>query len=188
MKYTVFGIVPFLVGGSKVKNSILKRLTYIVEVKIEMWYIGKTSFAFVREGTAEFGKRINRYNGFQEVCIPDVKSGKNHPPAQIKKAEADKLLSLLKSDDFLILLDEKGKTYRSMAFSKQLNQWLLSSKKRIIFLIGGAWGFDQRIYYRANAKLSLSDMTFSHQLIRLIFVEQLYRAFSILNNEKYHNE
>lgn len=153
-----------------------------------MWYIGKTAFSFVKEGVAEFSKRINRYTGFSEVCIPDVKSGKNHPPTLIKKTEANKILSILKSDDLLILLDEKGKTYRSIEFAKQLNKWQLNSKKRIIFLIGGAWGFDESIYKRADAKLSLSDMTFSHQLIRLIFIEQLYRGFTILNNEKYHNE
>jgi len=157
-------------------------------VKIELWYIGKTAFTFVKDGVAEFSKRINRYNKFSEVCIPDVKSGKNHPPALIKKAEGEKIMALLKPDDLLILLDEKGKTYRSVSFAKQLNQWQLSSKKRIIFLIGGAWGFDSPVYERANAKLSLSDMTYSHQLIRLIFLEQLYRGFTILNNEKYHNE
>lgn len=157
-------------------------------MKIELWYIGKTAFSFVKEGVTEFSKRINRYNGFSEVCIPDVKSGKNHPPALIKRGEGEKIQALLRTDDLLILLDEKGKTYRSKAFAKQLNQWQLSSKKRIVFLIGGAWGFDDSIYNRADAKLSLSEMTFSHQLIRLIFIEQLYRGFTILNNEKYHNE
>jgi len=161
---------------------------YLAEVKIELWYIGKTTFSFVKEGVSAFSKRINRYTGFSEVCIPDVKSGKSHPPALIKRGEAEKIEALLRPDDLLILLDERGKKYRSVAFAKQLNQWQLSSKKRIIFLIGGAWGFDEAIYKRADAKLSLSEMTFSHQLIRLIFVEQLYRGFSILNNEKYHNE
>ncbi len=176
----------------KVKNTstyfLLLGMHYLAAVKIELWYIGKTSFSFVKDGVSEFSKRINRYNGFAEVCIPDVKSGKNHPPVQIKKAESKKLLTSLKSTDLLILLDEKGKTYKSIAFANQLNQWLLSSKRRIVFLIGGAWGFDESIYTRADAKLSLSDMTFSHQLIRLIFTEQLYRGFTILNNEKYHNE
>lgn len=157
-------------------------------MKIELWYIGKTSFPFVKEGIGEFSKRISRYNSFSERCIPDVKSGKKVPPTQIKKAEADKILAQLKSDDLLVLLDEHGKTYRSVKFANQLNSWMLSSKKRMIFLIGGAWGFDEQVHHRADFKLSLSDMTFSHQLIRLIFVEQLYRAFTILKNEKYHNE
>lgn len=157
-------------------------------MKIELWYIGKTAFPFIKEGIDEFSKRIGRYNSFSERCIPDVKSGKKVPPAKIKKAEADKILNQLKSDDLLVLLDEKGKTYRSIQFANQLSKWMMLSKKRIIFLIGGAWGFDQEVYDRADYKLSLSEMTFSHQLIRLIFVEQLYRAFTILKNEKYHNE
>ena len=156
-------------------------------MKIELWYIGKTSFPFVQEGMQEFSKRIGRYNPFDEVCIPDVKSSKKNSPNYIKQEEAKKIITLLKSDDFLILLDEKGKAYDSLSFSRQFNKWLMISKKRLVFLIGGAWGFDSLIYNRANAQVRMSNMTFSHQLIRLIFLEQLYRAFTILNNEKYHN-
>lgn len=157
-------------------------------MKIELWYVGKNAFPFVEEGFKTFDKRIKRYNPFTVKCIPDVKSGKNISPAIIKTSESKKILSNLTSDDYLILLDENGKSYRSIEFSEQLNQWLQVSKKRLIFLIGGAFGFDQTIYDRSNERLSLSNMTFSHQMIRLIFMEQLYRGFTIIKNEKYHNE
>ena len=106
----------------------------------------------------------------------------------IKQLEAEKIISKLKSDDFLILLDEKGKSFSSVQFAQYIEKKSNQSTKKIVFLIGGAYGFDTKIYERANDKISLSDMTFSHQLIRLIFMEQLYRAYTILHNLPYHNE
>ncbi|MBT8220712.1 MAG: 23S rRNA (pseudouridine(1915)-N(3))-methyltransferase RlmH [Bacteroidia bacterium] len=157
-------------------------------MKIELWYIGKNAFPFVEDGMKIFEKRIKRYNPFEIVCIQDVKSGKKIESKTIMANEARKILTKLTKDDFVIILDENGKIYGSKSFSEQVNTWLQISKKRLIFLVGGAFGFDQSIYDRSNVQLSLSKMTFSHQLIRLIFLEQLYRGFTILRNEKYHNE
>lgn len=156
-------------------------------MKIELWSVGKTFFSFVKEGEQEFEKRINKYLPFSNEVI-EIKS-KNKAPTAIKEKEGEKILSLLKPGDFLWLLDEKGKRFSSRKFATQLQaKFNDSGNKRLIFLIGGAFGFSDAVYQRANAKLSLSEMTYSHQLIRLIFLEQLYRAFTILNHEPYHND
>lgn len=157
-------------------------------MKIECWYIGKTSEAYLQEGCKIFETRVKRFLPFETSLIQNVKSTKNSKGDQIKKLEAQKILSKLNSDDYLILLDERGKEYSSRQLAEQLNKWMLLSQRRVIFLIGGAFGFDQSIYDRANAKLSLSKLTFSHQMIRLFFLEQLYRAMSILKNQPYHND
>ncbi len=157
-------------------------------MKIEFWMVGKTSFPYLNEGVPIYEKRITRYIPFQSQVIPDIKNAKNMPAAQLKEKEGQAILDKLNKEDFLILLDEKGKSFSSVAFAQQLDQYLLRSNKRLIFLIGGAFGFSEAVYARANQKISLSKMTFSHQMIRLFFVEQLYRAFSILRKEPYHNE
>lgn len=156
-------------------------------MKLELWCIGKTFFSFVKEGEQEFEKRINKYLPFANQVI-EVKA-KSKAPDVIKNLEGEKILSLLKPTDFLWLLDEKGKSFSSRKFATQLQtKFNDSGYKRIVFLVGGAYGFSDEVYQRANGKLSLSEMTYSHQLIRLIFLEQLYRAFTILNNEPYHND
>lgn len=157
-------------------------------MKLECWYIGKTSEAYLQQGCKIFEDRVKRFLPFETVLIQNVKTNKNSKGDQVKKLEAEKLLQKIQPDDFLILLDEKGKQYSSRQLSEQLNKWMLRSNRRIVFLIGGAFGFDQSIYARANAQLSLSKMTFSHQMIRLFFLEQLYRAMSILKNQPYHND
>ena len=110
------------------------------------------------------------------------------PPEQLKQKEGEAVISRLKKDDFLVLLDERGKQLTSVEFSAFMEQKLQLPAKRLVFLIGGAWGFSEEIYQRADFKISLSKMTFSHQMIRLFFVEKLYRAFTIMKGEKYHNE
>lgn len=157
-------------------------------MKIECWMVGKTSFNYLNDGIAIYEKRIQRYNPFQWQTIPDIKNAKSLRPAQLKEKEGLAILDKINKEDFLILLDEKGKSYSSVEFAQQLEKILWRSNKRIIFLIGGAFGFSDAVYTRADQKLSLSKMTFSHQMIRLFFVEQLYRAFSILKKEPYHNE
>lgn len=157
-------------------------------MKIELWVVGKTNFDFVKEGVALYEKRLKRYIKFNIVVIPDIKNAKNQTFQQIKDKEGDKLLSKLNKDDYLILLDEKGRTFTSMKFAHYMNQLMLQSHRRIIFLIGGAYGFSDAIYKRAAIKISLSTMTFSHQIIRVIFMEQLYRSMTILKNEPYHHE
>ena len=157
-----------------------------MHMKIEIWWIGKTFQDFTKKGYDEFLKRIQKFTSVEIVEIADIKGQTN--PKSIKNLEAEKILSKLKSDDFLILLDEKGKQFSSVEFADFIQQKDNQAIKKIIFLIGGAYGFDDKIYERANAQLSLSKMTYSHQLIRLIFMEQLYRAYTIINNFPYHNE
>jgi 23S rRNA (pseudouridine1915-N3)-methyltransferase len=156
-------------------------------MKIELWTIGKSFFSFVDEGEKEFTKRISKYIPLEsKVFNLKVKS---KDPFQIKKEEAEKILQKLQPTDILWLLDENGISCNSRKFAKLLqNQLSVGVSKKLIFLVGGAYGFDLSLKERANQLISLSPMTFSHQLIRLIFLEQLYRAFTIINNEPYHND
>lgn len=155
---------------------------------IELWTIGKPKFTFINQGEQEFVRRICHYSKFSVESI-DVKwsSRKNMSPADVKLAESEVILKRLGDSKTLILLDERGKRYDSIAFANKLEHWQVNARGGIVFLIGGAYGFDELLYARAQDKVSLSDMTFSHQLIRLIFLEQLYRAHTILRGEKYHN-
>ncbi len=154
-------------------------------MKLEIWWIGKTFQDFTHKGYSEYIKRIEKFTSIQIIEIPEVKHSNN--PTQLKKLEAEKIFSKLKPDDFLILLDEKGKQFSSVEFADYLQQKDNQSVKKILFLIGGAYGFDDTIYERSNFQLSLSKMTYSHQLIRLIFMEQLYRAYTIIHGFPYHN-
>lgn len=156
-------------------------------MKIELWVIGKTQFDYLKEGVLLYEKRLKYYTGFEIVTIPDIKNAPDNADT-LKAKEGEAILSRLQKDDFLILLDEKGKQNTSVEFAHFLEKKQLSGTKRIIFQIGGAFGFSEAVYQRANDKMSLSKMTFSHQMVRLFFTEQLYRAFTILKGEKYHNE
>lgn len=156
-------------------------------MKVELWAIGKTNEKYLEEGITIYLKRLKHYLNFEFIIISDIKQAGNLNAVQLKSKEGEAILTRLKNEDFLILLDEKGAVYTSEAFAQFLEQKLQLSYKRIVFLIGGAFGFSETLYERANAKLSLSKMTFSHQMIRLFFVEQLYRAMTILKNEPYHN-
>lgn len=156
-------------------------------MKTELWVIGKTNEKYLQQGCAIYEKRLQHYLPFQYLIIPDVRQAGKLNPAQLKAKEAENILKQLNPDDHLILLDERGKTYTSEAFARQIDKWLQLSKKRLIFLVGGAYGFDESLYQRSDAKLALSDMTFSHQMIRLFMLEQLYRGMTILRNEPYHN-
>ncbi len=163
-------------------------------MKIELWVIGKTAFKYLDEGIAIYEKRLKHYVNFDLVVLPDVKnpplskgSSSNSIDA-LKIKEGELILNKLQKDDILILLDENGKHITSIEFSKFVENQQINATKRIVFQIGGAYGFSEAVYAKAHQKLSLSKMTFSHQMIRLFFVEQLYRAFTILKGEKYHNE
>lgn len=157
-------------------------------MKTELWLTGKTIFPYLEEGVGIYEKRLGYYLSFQSVVLPEVKNGGSLPPEQLKRKEAEVVLSRLKNEDFLVLLDERGKQFTSLEFATFLEQKLQQSHKRLIFLVGGAWGFSDEIHQRAAFKLSLSKMTFSHQMVRLFFLEQLYRAMTILRGESYHNE
>lgn len=156
-------------------------------MKITLLQSGKTHFKFVDTGFEVFQQRLKHYCKFESQLFELPTRLKSADPQQIKKNEADLFLKRLQPNDFVILLDENGKTYSSTSFADYL-QKLSLHQAHVVFIIGGAYGFSEEMYERANAKISLSAMTFSHQLIRLIFAEQLYRAFTIIKGEPYHHE
>lgn len=148
---------------------------------------GKTDQTFVSEGFEVFEMRIKRYVNFSTRVIPALKNTKNMPVETQKNLEAEVMFAHLQPLDFVVLLDENGQQFSSVKFADYLQKQMNAGIKRLIFIIGGPYGFAETMYNRANAKISISKMTFSHQLIRIIFAEQLYRAFTILNGEPYHN-
>lgn len=154
-------------------------------MKIEFWVLGKTSFKYLDEGIQDYQKRLKRFTDFQFVTFSDIKA--NDPKTFMNK-EAKQVLDKINPEDQLILLDDKGKNFTSLQFAEEIEKRQMLQQKKIIFLVGGAYGFEDAIYKRANALLSLSSMTFSHQIIRLIFLEQLYRAFTIIKGLPYHHE
>ena len=157
-------------------------------MKILLLVIGKTDENYLTEGIHKYCKRLRHYIGFDFEEIPDLKNRKSLSESQQKKQEGILIISKLKAGDKLILLDDKGKDFSSLGFSEYLQQQMNSGIKRLVFVVGGPYGFDESVYAKAQAKLSLSKMTFSHQMIRLFFVEQVYRALTILKNEPYHHE
>ncbi|MFT7605053.1 MAG: 23S rRNA (pseudouridine1915-N3)-methyltransferase, partial [Saprospiraceae bacterium] len=144
-------------------------------MKVEFWMIGKTAFSYLEEGMAVYEKRLKHYLPLNLEVMPDIKNAKNLSSQDLKAKEGALILKKLKDDDLLILLDEKGKEYSSLSFSTFIEKQLSAPKKRIVFQLGGAYGFSSEVYERADMKISLSKMTFSHQMIRLFFLEQLYR-------------
>jgi len=156
-------------------------------MKISLYLIGKTDDTYIKDGFEKFQKRLKHYIKFETIVLPDIKKAKNLSEQQQKQKEAELILSKVETSDFLILLDEKGKEFTSVQFSSYLQKKMLAATKHLIFVIGGPYGFDQSVYERANDKIALSKMTFSHQMVRLIFIEQLYRAFTILKGEPYHH-
>lgn len=155
-------------------------------MKIELWLNGKTE-PYVAESCERFAKRLTHYAAFQITEVPEPKRKGNTDTRVLKQQEAQLLLPKIDAGDYLVLLDDKGKEYHSEGFAAQVEKWMGSGRKRLIFMVGGPYGFDDTLYARADETLSLSKMTFSHQVIRVIFLEQLYRAFTIINNEPYHH-
>jgi len=156
-------------------------------MKIEIWGIGKTKSSYLIEGEREYEKRLKHYISVSQRIFDPIKGAAHLSPADVKKKEAELLLQAIKPEDHLILLDEAGQQMDSVAFADQLQSFMNQGHKRVVFIIGGAWGFDDSIKHKAAGLLSLSKMTFTHQMIRLIFLEQIYRAMTILRNEPYHN-
>ncbi len=168
-------------------------MPYIADVnykymQIELIVIGKTDSKEIQTIVEEYAKRVNHYCKFAITTLPDLKGNKNMSPKQQRMAEGEVILKQLSEQDYVVLLDERGSQYRSMEFAQWLQKRMNSGVKRLVLIVGGAFGFSDDLYERAHAKVSLSSMTFSHQIIRAIFAEQIYRAFTILNNEPYHNE
>lgn len=157
-------------------------------MEIHLVQIGKTDGESLIHCIEQFEDRLKNYIRFVVHTIPNIKNAQSLPISVLKEKEGDLILKEIEKAHFTILLDEHGKQFRSIEFAKYLQNHLNQSTKNIYFVIGGAFGFSPKVYERANAKMSISAMTFSHQLIRLLFTEQLYRGFSILKNEPYHNE
>jgi 23S rRNA (pseudouridine1915-N3)-methyltransferase len=156
-------------------------------MKISLLCISKTTEAYLQEGIRIYENRLQHYCKYQRIEIPDLKNSKNLSFEQQKQKEAELILAKISPSDFVVLLDENGKELDSVQFSKELNKWMNQSTAHVVFVIGGPYGFHASVYERANLKLSLSKLTFSHQMVRLFFTEQLYRAFSILRGEPYHH-
>ena len=157
-------------------------------MNIELIAVGKTDAEEVESLIATYARRVNFYCKFSITIVPDVRNNRNISPKQQKAAEGVSILRNTADGDYVILLDEHGEELRSMQFADLMRKRMNSGIKRLVFIIGGPYGFSDEVYARADYKLSLSRMTFSHQFVRAIFAEQLYRAFSILNNEPYHHE
>lgn len=157
-------------------------------MKVELWLHGKTTEPYLAEGMAVYEHRLKNYLQLQVVVLPSVKDSNRLPPQQLLAKEAAILLQRLKDSDYLVLLDERGSEMSSVKFANWLERHQNLGNRRLVFVVGGAWGFDEAVYKRANFSLSLSKMTFSHQMVRLFFLEQLYRAMTIIKGEKYHNE
>ena len=150
--------------------------------------VGKTDSREVASLVEMYSKRLSHYCRFAVITLADVKNTRNMSPARQKQLEGEAILRLVGEGDFLTLMDERGVQYTSMEYAQWLQKRMLSGVKRLLLVIGGPYGFSEEVYARANHKVSLSKMTFSHQIVRAIFTEQLYRAFTILHNEPYHHE
>jgi len=157
-------------------------------MKITLYVIGKTDDPQLNSLIYSYQKRLSHYISFRLEVIPDIKNAKNLSHKQLKEKEGELILKKLNPSDVLVLLDERGKEFRSIDFAKFIQAKMNNSIKHLIFVVGGAYGFSDKVYQKSQGQISLSKMTFSHQMVRLFFVEQLYRAYSIINNQPYHHE
>jgi 23S rRNA (pseudouridine1915-N3)-methyltransferase len=157
-------------------------------MKITLLQTGKTSDKNISELADLYLNRIKKYNAFDIVTLPDLKNTRNMPVQEQKMKEAVRIIHFISDEDYVVLLDENGKEMKTIEFSTSLEKMFFLPKKRIVFIIGGPWGFAESVYSLADRKMSLSKMTFPHQLVRLLFLEQLYRAFTIIKGEPYHHE
>jgi len=157
-------------------------------MKIAFMVVGKTTDTDLQKLQDQYCQRLKHYVNFENIVIPELKNTKSLSIEQQKDKEGELILKAIDPSDDVVLLDDKGKQYSSMGFSEFIQRKMNASTRRLVFVVGGPYGFSSAVYDRANAKLSLSLMTFSHQMIRLLFVEQVYRAFTILKGEPYHHE
>jgi 23S rRNA (pseudouridine1915-N3)-methyltransferase len=165
----------------------LRKSYKFCRMRITLMMVGKTKVPYVAEGYRDYVRRIRRYLPFSEEVVPDIKSTAGMDQRQVMEKEGEAVLKRIKPADHLILLDERGTVFDSISFAEHLER-MEGRTPNIVFLIGGAYGFSETIYQRANEQLSLSRMTYSHQLVRLVFTEQLYRAFTILRGDPYHHK
>lgn len=157
-------------------------------MKIVLLLSGKTTERHVAEGVDLYSIRIKKYIGFDQVILPEIKNTRNMPEAEQKNREGKQILKFIGKDDYLILLDDKGSELSTREFAGWLETRIGLPAKRLVFAVGGPWGFSEEVYGAASYKLSLSRLTFPHQLVRLIFTEQLYRAFTVIKGEPYHHD
>lgn len=157
-------------------------------MKIELIQVGKTEKGFINDGVLIYEQRLKHYISYNVITIENLKTNKNKTIAEIKESERIEIEKKISPQSFVVLLDEKGKHLTSSEYAGFLQKKMNESTKNLVFIIGGAYGFHENLYAKADLKLSLSSMTFSHQLIRILFTEQLYRAFTIIKGEPYHNE
>ena len=157
-------------------------------MKVTLAVVGKTEVSFVRQGIEEYVKRLSRYVPFSIRYIADVKGTRNMDEARQKEAEGRALLQVIGAGDYVVLLDEHGTERTSVDFAAWLQRRMASGGKQLVFVVGGPYGFSPQVHDRADEEISLSRMTLPHELVRLVFVEQLYRAFTILRHEPYHHE
>lgn len=157
-------------------------------MKITLLLIGSTDRKYLKEGIDDYLKRVSFYLPFEMRIIPDIKNNRNLSPSQQKEKEGKAILDLVSQGDLLILLDEQGNELSSTGFTKWIEKKMVTGTRQLTFVIGGPYGFSDAVYQRADSKISLSKMTFPHQLVRLIFAEQLYRAMTIIKGEPYHHD
>lgn len=157
-------------------------------MKITVIAVGKTSTPYVREGIDAFLQRASRYVPVNLEVIPDLKSTRGLTPDEQKRREGEMILKALQPGDRVVLLDERGRQLTSMRFAAEIERLMASGLKRLVYIVGGPYGFSPEVYQRADDKLSLSTMTFTHEMVRLFFIEQVYRAMTILRGEPYHHE
>jgi len=157
-------------------------------MKIALLQTGKTTEKHVADGVEVYSARLKKYCGFEIITIPELKDTKNMPVREQKTREGRRMAEAFGRDDIIVLLDEKGKELRTVEFAGWIEAKMQMQVKRLIFVIGGPWGFSDEVNEMASFRISLSKMTFPHQLVRLLFVEQLYRAFTIIKGEPYHHE
>ena len=157
-------------------------------MRITLLTVGKTEDAYIREGIEKYSKRLKHYTRLEIIDLPELKNTKALTPEQQKAKEAEMILKKLAPADHVVLLDERGTELTSAGLAAYIDKKAIASTVNIVFIIGGPYGFDQALYHRCNDKLSLSRMTFSHQMVRLFFIEQLYRAYTIIKGEPYHHE
>ena len=156
-------------------------------MKVILLWVGKTTEAYAAKAIAVYEERLKHYLPFQTVTVPEVKAVKSLTEAQVKEREAEAILAWVKPENLVVLLDEKGSERTSEEFAVWMQKKMASGAKNLVFVIGGPYGFDRKVYEAVGERISLSKMTFSHQMVRVFFAEQLYRAMTILNHEPYHH-
>ena len=173
-----------------VKEPDIFRCTKVgpIIMKIAFLQTGKTSDKYLADGISIFEERLRKYIAFEICTLADLRSTRNMPSREQKIREGEQILRFIRPEDYTVILDEKGKEFSTVEFSSWLEKIFMIQKKRIVFVAGGAWGFSEAVYKKADMCLSLSKLTFSHQMVRLLFLEQLYRAFTVIKGEPYHHD